>query len=193
MYAKTLVTENSADLVNSFKSADDQPLQIKLKRNSQLQIFVEGVEVGLKGTCGSAARVLHQHGGLDFHKALRVKISSDRGNYARALYECVADLGIYDKVGVSLAVAHIRVCKSVELLGQYLKAFRKKGDAFGVNGDLSRFCFENKADYAHYVADIKLFEILVFFLSQRVAANVALYAALKVLNVAEGRFAHDSL
>ncbi|CDA88646.1 putative uncharacterized protein [Ruminococcus sp. CAG:563] len=37
----TLVTENTADLINSLHAADDKALKVKLKRNSELEVLVE--------------------------------------------------------------------------------------------------------------------------------------------------------
>ena len=45
---KSLVAEYSADFINSFKTAYDETLQVKLKRNTELKILVERVEVSLE-------------------------------------------------------------------------------------------------------------------------------------------------
>ena len=66
---KTFVTEYTADLVYSLQTAYDQTLQIKLKGNTQLQIFVQSIEMGLKWSCSSAACICNQHRSLYFHEA----------------------------------------------------------------------------------------------------------------------------
>ena len=71
-----LVPENSADLVNLFKSAHDKPFKIKLKADTQLNVLIECVIMGLKGSCGCSAGIGHQHRSFDLHKAKTVKISS---------------------------------------------------------------------------------------------------------------------
>lgn len=73
-----LVSEHPADLVDSFESADDKPLQIKLKGNAELQILVKGVEVRLEGTRGGAAGVGDQHGRFDFDEPLGIEVFSYR-------------------------------------------------------------------------------------------------------------------
>ena len=68
---KTLITEDTADLVNSFQTADDQSLQVKLKRNAEFEILIERIEMGLERTCRCTACIGNEHGGLDLQEALR--------------------------------------------------------------------------------------------------------------------------
>ena len=76
----------------------------------------------LKGSCRRAACVGHQHGGLNLHKALSVKITANGADDLGALYECVAGLGICDKVNVTLTVTCVGVGKAVILFGEDLEA-----------------------------------------------------------------------
>ena len=72
-----LVAENSADLVNSFKSAYDESLEVELQTDSELNVLVESIIVSLEGSCSSAASVGYQHGSLNFHEALCIEVASD--------------------------------------------------------------------------------------------------------------------
>ncbi len=38
-----LISEHTANFINAFKAADNESLKIKLKRNAQLEVFVQGV------------------------------------------------------------------------------------------------------------------------------------------------------
>ena len=78
---KSLVAENSAYLINAFKSADDKALEIELERDAQLQILVECVEMRLERARGCTARICDKHGGLDLHEVLCSKVFSYRADY----------------------------------------------------------------------------------------------------------------
>ena len=71
---ETFVPEYTSDLIYLLQTAYDQTLQIKLQRNTQLQILIQSVKMRLKRTGSSAACVGYQHRGLHFHKALAVQI-----------------------------------------------------------------------------------------------------------------------
>src|SRR5699024_8549752 len=87
---KSLVSEHTADLVNSLQSSYDQSLEIKLKGDTELEILVQCVEVRLKRSCRSSSGVAHEDRRLHFHKALSVQISPDRAENLRTL-----DKGIF--------------------------------------------------------------------------------------------------
>ena len=70
------VSENPSYFVHFFKSADNKPFQVKLKADTQLNILIESIIMGLKGSCGGTAGIGHQHWCFNLHKALVVKISS---------------------------------------------------------------------------------------------------------------------
>ena len=62
-----------------------------------------------------------------------------------------------------------------------------------MDGNLTGLCFENKAADAHNVADVQLFEALVFLLTQGIAAHIALQSAAQILHMAERGFSHNAL
>src|SRR5699024_8352610 len=113
---KSLVSEHTADLVNSLQSSYDQSLEIKLKGDTELEILVQCVEVRLKRSCRSSSGVAHEDRRLHFHKALSVQISPDRAENLRTLDKGIFYLRVHDQVHISLAIADIRVRQAVELL-----------------------------------------------------------------------------
>ena len=113
-----LVSENSAYLIDSFKSADDKSFKVKLEADTQLNVLVESVIVGLKRSCCCAACIGNEHRSFDLHKALRIEVSSDRGDDLRTLDEGILDLGVADEVGISLSVTNVCICQTVPLFRQ---------------------------------------------------------------------------
>ena len=130
---KTLVSENSADFINLFHAADYKSFQIKLKRNSELEIFVESVEMSFKRSCRSAARICNKNGSFNLKEALRIKISSDFSYNQRAFNKGVFNLGIHNQVKITLAVADIGVGQSVEFFGQGLERLCEQAQSLGVD------------------------------------------------------------
>ena len=117
------VTENSADFVNSFKTAYYQSLKIKLERNTKLYVLVKSVVMRFERSCRRAARVIDKHRSFDLHKTALIEELSDFGKNHRALDEGFLDLGIDNQIKVSLTVTDVRILKPVELLGKRNKRF----------------------------------------------------------------------
>ena len=173
-----LVAEHTANLVNLFKAAYDEALQVKLQRNTQLHVFVQRVIMRLKRTRRRTAGIRNQHRGLHFHKSSAVEEIADLLNDLRALYKRVLHFRVHDEIDVSLAVAHIGVRQAVELLRQHLQALREQRHSRSVNGNLAGFCLEHLAAHADDVADVKFLKILVAVFAHSVTRHIALDAAL---------------
>ncbi len=60
--ADALIAEIAIDLVNAVQAADDQPLQVELRRNAQVEIHVHGVVVGHEGQRRRSTRDGLHHG-----------------------------------------------------------------------------------------------------------------------------------
>ena len=52
---KSLVSEYSAYLINTFHAAYDKTFEIKLQRNSELKVFIKRIVVSEERTCRCAA------------------------------------------------------------------------------------------------------------------------------------------
>ena len=67
------IAEVVSDLVDGIEAADDEPLEIQLVGNAQIQWYVERVVVRRERTRGGAAVERLQHRRLDFEKSARVE------------------------------------------------------------------------------------------------------------------------
>ena len=190
---KTLVAEDAADLIDPLESADDEALEVELQGNAELEVLVQGVEVGLEGAGRSAAGVGDQHGGLDLHEVAVREEAADACDDLRAFHEDFAGGVTHDEVDVALAIAHVGVLEAVEFLRQGGQGLGQESELLGVDGDLAGLGLEDKALDADDVADVHSLEALVGFLADLVAGDVDLDAAVSVLDVAEGGLAHDAL
>ena len=190
---KAFVAEDTTDLIDALEAADDQALEVELQGNAELEVLVQGVEMGLEGARCSAAGVGDQHGCLDLHEVTLCKEAADAGNNLRALDEDVAGSVAHDQVDVALAIAHIGVLQAVELLRQGSQRLGQQGQLFSMDRDLTGLGLEDKALDTDDIADIHLLEALVGILADLVAGDVDLDAAVSVLDIAERGLAHNAL
>ena len=85
-----LVAEDAADLEHPIHAADDEPLEVQLEGDAQVQLHVEGVVVGDERPGVGAARLDVQHRCLDLDETLRLQRAPEAGD------DLVADLGTRD-------------------------------------------------------------------------------------------------
>ena len=77
-----LVAEVLADLVDLLEPADDQPLEVELRRDPQVEIGVELVVVGHERARERAAVPGLEHRRLDLDEAALVELAADRRDHA---------------------------------------------------------------------------------------------------------------
>ena len=78
------VAEIAVDLVDALEAADDQPLQIELRRDAQVHVQIERVVVRHERPRRRAARNRLHHRRLDFHEIERIEIVAQVAQDARA-------------------------------------------------------------------------------------------------------------
>ena len=113
-----LVAEHPADLEDPVHAADDQPLEVQLERDAQVQRHVERVVVGDERAGVGAAGLDVQHRRLDLDEAAVVQRAAEAGDHRVADVERPAGVGVDDEVGVALAEAGVGVGQAVPLVGQ---------------------------------------------------------------------------
>ena len=200
-----LVAEVLAQFVDAVEAADDQPLQVELRSDAQVEVDVERVVVRDEGTRRGAARNRLQDRRLDLDVALRIEELTHRRDDPGALDEDLLDLRIDDQVEVALAVADFGVGEGVERLavlllddGQRADRLRQNRKVFAVDRQLARIGAEGEAFDADDVADVeqlledRIVERRISFGADVVAADVDLDAARVVLQLEERGAAHDT-
>src|SRR5206468_9313058 len=99
------VAEIAVDFVNAVISPDGQSLQVKFRRNPQIQVDVESVVVSQKRARGGPARNRVHHGRLDFDVAPRVEEPAQFLDNPGAGHKDLAGFLVGDEVQIALAVA----------------------------------------------------------------------------------------
>ena len=185
-----LIPEDTTDLIDLFQAADDQTFQVQLQRNTKLQVLIQGVKVGQERPRGRAAGVLYEHGRFDFKEALPVEVAADAGDDPGSADEGLANFRIHDQVGITLAVAKVRICHAVIFLRQRTKGLRKQRDVLDMHRDLTGLGLEDITADADDIAHVVFPEVGKLGLRNRVLAHIELDLALAILDVAEDGFAH---
>ncbi len=116
----TLVSEVLADLVDPLETTDDQPLQVELRRNSEVEVAPQLVVMGHERTRRGSPVERLQHGSLDLEEPVAVEDGSHRGDDARAKDEIRARLLVDEQIEIALAVAKLDVGQPVERVGKRL-------------------------------------------------------------------------
>ena len=158
-----LVAEDAPQLVDLVEAADDQPLEVQLQGDAQVEVLVEGVVVGDEGAGQSAPGGRLQHRRLHLDKAALVEELPDGGDDPAAHLEDLLDLGVGDEVQVALAVAFFDVAEAVPFLRQGLERLGQQGEVFHPNGRLAGPGPQQLAVNPDDIADVQVLEQLQVF------------------------------
>ena len=188
----TFIAEYASDLIDFIEPAYDQPLQVQFQRDAQLHILVEGVEMGLKGTRGCAARVVDQHRCLHLHEAFLIEESADRGDDRRAFAEHIFGFRIGDQIQITFSVYRVRIGQAVELFRERTEGFAQELKIRSMDGQLAGLRTENESLHTEDISDIPFLETGVGFLADIVSSGIDLDRTGRVLEVEEGSLPHDA-
>jgi hypothetical protein len=109
-----LVAEVLADLVDPLEPADDEPLEVELVGDPEVEIRVELVRVRDEGVGERAAVAGLEDRRLDLDEPGRVEMAADRGHDPRADEEVATGVRIHEEVEIALAVAGLGLDETVE-------------------------------------------------------------------------------
>ncbi len=190
-----LVAEVPRDFVDALQPADDQPLEVELRRDAQIQVAVQRVVMRHEGARGGAAVQRLQDWRLDLDEAVAVEELAHRGEHAGAREEDrELHIAVGDQVQIALAVACLRIeelevaaralgWQRAQRLGQQLVVIH----AHRLLAGLRR---EERAAGLQKVAEIEQPDAPEGFLADVVQFEVQLNPACGVFNAREDRLAH---
>ena len=169
-----LVAEVAVDLVDALDAADDEPLEVELRRDAHVQLHVERVVMRDERPRQRAAGDRLHHRRLDFEEAACVEEAANGRERARAHVEDAARVGIDDQVEVALAVAGLDVLEAVPLLRQRQEALGEERQRRRPDGQLVGPRPEQATLDAHLVAEIEQLEHRERLGADRVLSDVDL-------------------
>ena len=184
-----LVAEVLADLVDALEPADDQPLEVELGGDAQVEVAVERVEVRRERQRRAAAVDRLEHRRLDLDEVALVEPGADGGDDLRARHEELARLLVGDQVELAMAEARLDVGQPVVLLGRRAQRLGQQLVAVELERELAAAGAEDRAVGADQVAEVEREQALERLLAEHVEARVQLHPAGAVDEVEERRLA----
>lgn len=126
----TLVAEVLAHFINTFKTANNQALQIKLRCDAEIEVNVERVVVCDKRTGACAAGDGLKDWRFNFSVSSIVQHLAQRFDHLGTLQKRLLDTLVDDEVNVALAVAEFRVVKRIVCHAVFFLNDGQRFDAF---------------------------------------------------------------
>ena len=188
-----LIAEVAVDLEHLLESADDEPLQVQLRRDAQVELHVERVVLGDERPCRGAAGDRMHHRRLDFEIAAAHEEIADALDDLRTLDEHVARGCVGDEVHIPLAVPLLLIGHAMEFLRQRPQRLREQADIRHPDRQLAGLGLEQMSRRTDDVAQVPVLEIVEPFGAERVERDVELDAAGHVLHGRKTRLAHHAL
>ena len=179
-----LVAENAADLEHALEATNQAALQMELGGNAQVAFLVKRIEMRNERLSRSAALNGLQNRRFNFHIAVRLHVTAERGKDGGALAEGVAHVFVHDEVDIALAVTGLFIGEAVELLGQRTHSLRKQRKGARSDGELAALRAHDNAFDVHDVAQVKVAQKLPIGLGHVVDAA-------EKLNVGRGVAHHE--
>ena len=187
------VAEAAVDFVDPLEAANDQPLQVQLRRHAQVQVHAQAVVVGDERPRRRAARNGVHHRRFHFQIVARVEEAANGGDGARANAERLPGCRVGGQIEIALAVARLPIAQAVVLLRQRMQRFGQQPRCVRAHRELALVGLHQRAGYADDVAQIPHGkDVVVDGRAQVVPAQVALNASAHVLQGQEARLAHDA-
>ena len=150
-----LVAEHAPDLVHAVEPADDELLEVQLRRDAEVEVEVEVVVVRDEGLGGRAAGDHARHGRLDLEEPERVHEAADVVDDAAARDENAPGLVGENEVEVALAVAGLLVLEAEVARGQLVEVGREEDHLGGGDGELALLGAGGGADDTDDVAAVE--------------------------------------
>ena len=169
-----LVSEVSRDLENSFITADEQSLQIKLRRDTQIHGHIESIEMGGEWLRIRTAIQRLEDRSLDFEEAV-VRIPLSNGaHHSRTLDESIFDFRIDHEVKVSLAIALFLVGETMPFFRQRTQRLGQHREMQDANSELTGVGLENDTFDTKDITEIDEFEESPFIFRQLIFSEIEL-------------------
>jgi hypothetical protein len=123
--ADAFVAITTADFVDAFEAADEQPLQVQLRRDPQKEREIERVVMGAEGTCRRATHQRVQRRRLHLEEAVAIQKITQPLHDQSARTDDRGGRRVRDEVDVAVAIAEVGVGHAVPLVGQRPERLRE--------------------------------------------------------------------
>mmetsp|Transcript_3263 Transcript_3263/g.4493 ORF Transcript_3263/g.4493 Transcript_3263/m.4493 type:complete len:335 (-) Transcript_3263:464-1468(-) len=136
-HINSLISEDSANFVDSVQTSNNELLQVQLRSNSHKELHLQIVMEGFEWLGSSSSSNHVQDGGFDFQESSGVQESSEVSDNVALHCEGASDILVHDEVEVSLSVSGFLVLQTSSLLWKHVQARREQNNFGWDNGKLS--------------------------------------------------------
>ena len=112
----TFITKVAVDFVDAVEPTHNQPFQVELRRDTQVEGKIQRIMVGAKGPGGGSPGDRLHHRRLHLDVSALVKKMPDRLKYLGSFDENRAHIGVHEQIDVTLPVAKFNVSQAVVFL-----------------------------------------------------------------------------
>ncbi len=152
------VPEVAVDLVDPINAPDDEPLQVELRGDAEVEVQVQRVVVGDEGAGRRAAGDGLHHRRLHLQEAPRVQELADLLHEAAPQPEDRPGFLVHDQIEIALAVAPLDVLEAVPFLGERAQGLRQEGKGLHRDRELAGPRPEQLARDADEIAGVQVGE-----------------------------------
>ena len=149
------VAEHATDLEHALEPADDEPLQVQLGRDAEVEVDVERVVMRDERARGRAAELVAEHRASRPRRTPVGELAPDRGDRGEADGEDAARVLVDDEVDVALAEAGVDVGEAVPLVGQRAQRLGQELEAVDLDRQLALAGRHHGAVDADPVAEVE--------------------------------------
>ncbi len=150
-----LVAEHPGDLEHPLKATHDEPLEIQLGGNAQVQVQVQGVVVGRERVCRGATWNRVEHRGLDFDEVLFLEPAAHQRDGPAALGEHPSGLVGHPQVHIALTEAGVGIGDAVPLVGERQASLGQANPRTDTDRQLAPPCLDDLSGDPQPVTDVK--------------------------------------
>src|SRR5437868_3002906 len=149
-----LVAEVLRELVHLLEAADDEPLEIQLVGDAEVEILAEQVRRRDERLGEPAAVARLQDRCLHLDEALSIEVSAHRGDHPRAQDGVATRILVHQQVEIAAPVASLDVGYAVERVGQRRLDPREHLERVDVERRLAALRLRGRAGDAYDVAEV---------------------------------------
>src|SRR5262249_19126690 len=146
---------DARDLEHAVEPADDEALQVELRRDAEVERHVERIVMRDERPRRRAARDRLHDRRLDLEVIALGEEATDRGDRPAPDREDAPPLRVDDQAAVPLPIARPAVLEPVPLLGQRRDRLREQTDRIRGDGELARARAERLSADADQVAQVE--------------------------------------
>ena len=183
------VAEVLAELVDPLEAAHDEPLEVELGGDAEVEVAIERVVVRDERARRRAAVERLQHGRFDLEKARVVEASANACHHAGARDEALARRRVRHQIEVALAVSDLDVLQAMVAIRKRQAAGRELDPLGHLDAQLASTRAAGDAGDADQIANRHGAHLLEDVLTEPLEVGEELHPAGHVLEVDEGHAA----